>query len=182
MGAEARRATSVGIERAALRLVGVGGLDREGRPLAAVVVERAIGDDPSRLSRGVLLPFAAAVALYEAQPADVAQDVAGGAIDLDLESEALADQRRATEVRVAAEALVDTALARIDANRTARGDLVDVLGDPAAPLVGALVRSPHVPEARDEVALLVAGGADVLRVEVPASRELPDQAPDTNRV
>jgi hypothetical protein len=178
LGEDARRTTTVGIERAALRLVGVSGLDRDGRPLAASVVEHAIGNDPARLARGVLLPFAAAVALYEASPSDIAQDVASGAIDLDLEAEVLADPRRAEEVRASAEALVSVAFARIEANRTARLDLVDVLGEPPPPLVGVPVRASHLDEARDEVAVLVAGGADVVRIDVPASRELADLVQD----
>jgi beta-lysine 5,6-aminomutase alpha subunit len=178
LGAEARASTSVGIERATLRLLGVGGLDREGRPLAAAAVERAIGQDPGRLARGVLLPFAAAVALYEASPGEIALDVAGGAIDLDLEAEALGDPARAREVRAAADALVAAAFSRIEADRTARLDLFDVLGEPTPPLVGFPVRATHVDEARDEVAVLVVGGADVVRIGVPASRELADLVPD----
>jgi beta-lysine 5,6-aminomutase alpha subunit len=178
LGAEARRTTTVGIERATLRLVGVGGLDRDGRPLAAAVVERAVGRDPGRLARGVLLPFAAAVALYEASPAEVALDVASGAIDLDLEAEALADPRRAQDVRAAADGLVAAAFARLEADRTARLDLLDVLGEPPPPLVGLPVRASHLEQARDEVAVLVVGGADVVRIDVPASRELADLVPD----
>lgn len=178
LGEDARRTTTVGIERAVLRLIGVGGLDGDGRPLAASVVERAIGTDPARLARGVLVPFAAAVALYEAPPGDIAQDVASGAIDLDLEAEALVDPRRAEEVRASAEALVAAAFARIEANGTARLDLVDILGEPPAPLVSVPVRASHLDDARDEAAVLVAGGADVLRIDVPASRELADLVPE----
>ncbi len=74
--------------------------------------------------------------------------------------------------------LVAAAFARIDANGTARLDLVDVLGEPPAPLVSVPVRASHLDEARDEVAVLVAGGADVVRIDVPASRELADLVPE----
>lgn len=174
LGAEARAATTVGVERATLRLIGVGGLDRAGRPLAASVVDRAVANDPARLARGVLLPFAAAVMLYEAPPLEIAIDVASGAIDLDLEAEALADPVRRADVEAVAETLVATAFARIEANRTARFDLLDVLGDAPRPLVGVPLRASHIDRSRDEAAVLVAGGADVVRVDVPASRELAD--------
>ncbi len=174
LGADARVATTVGVERATLRLLGVGGLDHAGRPLAASVVDRAIANDPVRLARGVLLPFVAAVMLYEAPPLDIATDVASGAIDLDLEAEALADPVRRAEVETVAEALMVTAFARIEANRTARFDVLDVLGDAPEPLVGVPLRATHIDRSRDEAAVLVAGGADILRVEVPASRELAD--------
>ena len=52
-GGTAAGSTSVGQERAILRLFGVAGLDRAGRPLAAEVVERYIGPDPKRLAGGI---------------------------------------------------------------------------------------------------------------------------------
>ena len=170
--------TTVGVERATLRLVGVQGLDRAGVPLAASIVERAIGEDPARLARGILLPFAAAVVLYEASPADLALDVADGSIDLDLEAEALADPARRGQIEEVAGDLVRAALARVEANRTARSELLDMLGDTARPLVGIPLRSRLVDPARQEAALLVAGGADLLQVEVPASRELAERLGD----
>lgn len=171
----AHASTTVGIERATLRLLGVEGLDRAGVPLAASVVERAIGEDPGHLAHGILLPFVAAVVLYDAAPADIALDVADGTIDLDLEAEALADPDRRARIEAEADALVGAALARVEANRTARRELSDVLGDAADPLVGAQLRSARIDASRDEAVALVKGGADLLRVDVPTSRELAER-------
>ena len=51
-GAAAASVTTIGQERAILRLLGVSGLDRRGRPLAAEVVERYLGPDAGRVSAG----------------------------------------------------------------------------------------------------------------------------------
>ena len=56
--ARARASTTVGRERAILRAFGVGGLDRDGRPLAWSVVDRWLAGEPSRLGAGIALPFA----------------------------------------------------------------------------------------------------------------------------
>ena len=56
-GATGALFTSVGQERAILRLFGVTGLDRAGRPLAAEVVSRYLGPDPRN---GLLLGYASA--------------------------------------------------------------------------------------------------------------------------
>ena len=178
LGPPARAATTVGIERATMRLLGVSGLDRAGGPLAAAVVDRATAGDPGRLARGVLLPFSAALLLYGSTPQELALDVASGSVDLDLEAEALLDPDRGRAARDEAGRLLAIALERIDANRTARHETVDLLGDAPRPWVGASLRSVLVHDACDEAAILVSGGADVVRVRVPASRELADRLHD----
>ena len=178
LGPRARASTTVGIERATLRLLGVHGLDRSGAPLAAVIVDRAVAQDPARLARGVLLPFAAALLVYGSTPQDLALDVASGVVDLDLEAEALLDPERLDAARSVADRLLAAAIERIDANRTARHELVDLLGDAERPWVGASLRATLLDAARDEAAVLVSGGADVVRVRVPASRELAERLHD----
>jgi hypothetical protein len=175
LGPTAHASTTVGVERATLRLLGVQGLDRAGAPLAASVVERAIGDDPVRLSRGILLPFVAALVLYDTPPPEIALDVADGTIDLDLEAEALADPDRRARIEAEAASLVEAALARVEANRTARRELLDVLGGVTDPLVGTTLRARRIDGSGDEAAALVGGGADLLHVDVPSSRELAER-------
>ena len=67
-GARARTSTTAGCERALLRLFGVAGLDRSGRPLAGEVVARYLAGGASRLAGGVVLPFAAALIEYDLAP------------------------------------------------------------------------------------------------------------------
>ena len=100
MGARARASTSVGQERAILRLFGVTGLDRGGRPLAGATVDRWMRSDARGLGAGIALPFAMALLEYDLDPPQLALDVASGAVDLALEAELLKqpDRRHVAEV------------------------------------------------------------------------------------
>ena len=172
LDAAARSATTLGRERAILRLLGVGGIDREGRPLAAEVVDRYVGGRPDRLAAGIGLPFAVALLEYDSTPQALALDVAAGAVDLGLEAALLdSPDRRAAAVEHFGR-LVNGAVARIDANRVARRELLGVLGDRQPPWIGATLHEPATEEAEGEAAALIRAGLDLLRVEVPAGREL----------
>lgn len=167
--------TSIGRERAILRLFGVHGLDRTGRPLAGEVVDRYVGGSPRRLAGGVALPFAMALVEYDVPLQDLALDVASGKVDLRMEAELLGDPERRTAAEEAAARLAEAALERIDANRTARAELLSVLGDAPRPWVGLSIVESSLEGARGEVARILAAGADAIRVIVPAGRELTDR-------
>jgi len=64
----ARGSTTVGRERALLRMFGVSGLDVAGRPLAWAVIDRYLAGGPDRLGGGIVLPFAMALAEYDLDP------------------------------------------------------------------------------------------------------------------
>ncbi len=170
--ARARHATTFARERAVLRMFGVSGLDRNGLPLASAVVERYIGEDRERLAAGVALPFAIALLEYDVPPRQLALDVTSGSVDLAFESQLLADP--ANRARAVTEARRLTALAgeRIDANRTARLELLGVLGDAPRPWVAATLGAVALDRAAEDAARLVEAGADLVRVRVPAIREL----------
>jgi hypothetical protein len=173
-GAAAATFTSVGQERAILRLFGVTGLDRAGRPLAAEVLSRYLGPDPRRLGGGIALPFAMAMAEYDLGPQELALEVAAGHVDLGLEAELLAEPDRRAIAAANAAALARSAMERIDANRTARRELLALLGDSARPWVATTLAAPAIVDALDEARRAIEAGVDVIRVEVPPSRELAD--------
>ncbi len=177
-GARARLCTTGGQERALLRMFGVTGLDRSGRPLAAEVVDRYVGGRPDRLAGGVVLPFAAALLEYEVTPQELALDVASGAVDLGLEAEVLRDTERRAAVEVMARALGQSALERIDANRTARLELLAVIGDADKPWIGAPLAATSVGTGTKEAVALATAGVDVVQVSVPAIRELAERLHD----
>ncbi|TAK01074.1 MAG: hypothetical protein EPO36_06535 [Chloroflexota bacterium] len=172
LGAVAAASRTLGRERAALRLIGVAGIDREGRPLAGEVVDRYVGGHPERLATGVALPFAMALLEYDVAPQQLALDVAGGTVDLAMEAELLGEPARRDAATDLFGQLVSAALARIDANRTARGELLGVLGDRRPPWVGTTLLEPSAHGATGEATELVRAGADLVRVEVPVGREL----------
>ena len=171
-GARARTSTTPARERAILRLLGVSGIDRNDVPLASAVVERHVGGAPDRLAAGISLPFAIALIEYDVTPQQLALDVAGGAVDLAFEAELLADPERRAAAEAEARRIAGLALERIDANRTARLELLGVLGDATRPWFGLTLPTPMLDAAPETAAMLVASGADVIRIRVPAIREL----------
>jgi len=174
-GGTAAGSTSVGQERAILRLFGVAGLDRAGRPLAAEVVDRYIAPDPRRLGEGIALPFAMGMAEYDLTPHELALEVAAGNVDLGLEAALLAESDRRAVAVAGATALSRAALDRMDANRTARRELLAVLGDPPRPWLGAALAAPAIVDALDEARIAIDAGAELVRVDVPPSRELSER-------
>jgi hypothetical protein len=167
----ARASASIAQERAVLRMLGVDGLDRAGRPLASAVSDRYCSE-LERLAGGVLLPLTVAMLEYDLPARETALEVASGAIDLRLEAELLERPDRLMRAEQRAQSLLGSAIARIDANRTATREMRDVLGLPPEPRLGVAVRSSEVEAAAAEVRSLVRQGASVVEVRVPAGWEL----------
>ena len=167
----ARRSATIAQERAVLRMLGVDGLDRAGHPLATTLAERYCGSDRDRLARGVLLPFVVAMLEYDMPPHELALDGASGAIDLGLEAQLLERPDRLAAVQKRAVVLIEAALARFDANRTATREMRDVLGQPDEPWLGLDLQATEVVAGVAEARSMIAAGADLIQVEVPASWE-----------
>jgi hypothetical protein len=176
--ARARASTTIGCERALLRLFGVGGLDASDRPLAWAAVGRYLAGGRARLGGGVVLPFAMALVEYDLVPQRLALDIASGAVDLGMEAELLRESGRRAVAEEEARRLALAAIERIDANRTARRELLGVLGDPPRPWIGAAVLEPEIEAALDAARNALNAGADVIRIEMPIGRELVDRLQD----
>ncbi len=177
-GARARASTTVGQERAMLRLFGVTGLDRAGRPLAGAAVDRWLAGTTEGLGAGIALPFAMALVEYDLDPQQIALDVASGAVDLALEAALLREPLRRAAAEAEATRLAALALERIDTDRVARHELQGLLGEARWPWLGTTLAEPDLDGALDEVAVLAMAGYDLLRVEVPMGRELADRLQD----
>ena len=175
-GARARASTTIGQERAILRLFGVTGLDAAGRPLAGATVDRWLKGDPRALGNGIALPFAMALLEYDLEPRQLAMDVASGAIDLALEARAAPRARPARwSPRPRRSGSPTAAIERIDAQRTVRRETIGMLGEAERPWLGVTLREPEVEAALEEAANLIAAGIDLIRIEVPIGRELADR-------
>ena len=177
-GARARASTTVGQERAILRLFGVTGLDATGRPLAGATIDRWLASGPRALGAGIALPFAMALLEYDLEPQQLALDVASGAIDLALESELLREHDRRMVAEAEASRLAAAALERVDAQRTVRGETLGMLGEARRPWLGVTLHEPDVDAALVEATALIGAGVDLIRVEVPIGRELADRMTD----
>lgn len=171
-GARARASTTLGQERAMLRLFGVTGLDRAGHPLAGAAVDRWAAGSPDALGGGIALPFAMAILEYDVEPQQLALDVSSGAVDLAMEAELLREPDRRSVAEAEAARLVALAVDRIDADRVARRELISLLGEARHPWLGTTLMEAGLGGALDEAAALASAGYDVLRVEVPIGREL----------
>jgi D-Lysine 5,6-aminomutase TIM-barrel domain of alpha subunit len=177
-GARARASTTIGQERATLRLFGVNGLDSAGRPLAGATIDRWLTGGVRALSGGIALPFAMALLEYDLEPQQLALDVASGAIDLVLEAELLREPDRRAVAEVEANRLAAAAIERIDAQRTVRRETIAMLGEAARPWLGVTLREPDVDGAIAEAAALVGAGIDLIRIEVPIGREMAERLSD----
>lgn len=171
-GARARASTTIGQERAILRLFGVSGLDAAGRPLAGATVDRWLAGDPRGLGGGITLLFAMALLEYDLEPQQLALDVASGAVDLALEAALLREPDRRAVAEAEATRLAAAAVERIDAERTVRHETIAMLGDAPQPWLGTALRQQDEDAALEEAAALIAAGLDLIRVEVPIGREL----------
>ncbi len=115
------------------------------------------------------------MAEYDLRPQELALEVAAGNVDLGLEAELLAEPDRRAVAVANADALARSALERVDANRVARRELLELLGDAPRPWIGVSLASPAIVDALDEAARAIDAGADLVRVEVPPSRELAER-------
>ena len=177
-GTRARASTTIGQERAILRLFGVGGLDAAGKPLAWATIDRWLAAEPRGLRTGIALPFAMALLEYDLEPQQLAMDVASGAIDLVAEGELLRESDRRAVAEVEAIRLAATAIERIDAQRTVRGETIGMLGEAPRPWLGATLHEPDIDAALGEATSLISAGIDLIRIEIPIGRELADRMTD----
>jgi hypothetical protein len=171
--ARAAPRTSPAHERALLHLCGVDGVDRDGRSLAAAVVDPYLAEFPERLADGILLPFAAALLEYGVAPRALALDIASGAVDLALEAQLVQDPDRLGLAEGQARDLVAASLERIDANRTATLELAGLFGESPRPWFGTTLQATDLEAARTEARLLLDAGSDVIRVAMSAGFDGP---------
>jgi beta-lysine 5,6-aminomutase alpha subunit len=176
--ARARASTTVGRERALLRMFGVAGLDAANRPLAWAAVDRYIGGGRGRLAGGIVLPFAMGLVEYDIDPQQLALDIASGAIDLGLEAELLREPERRALAEEEARRVAAAATDRIDANRTARRELIGLLGESARPWIGATISDQEIAGALLSADHIVRAGAELVQIQVPIGRELAERMRD----
>ncbi len=162
--------TTVAIERATLRLLGVDGVDEADVPLPNRVVESA----KPLLAGGILRPLVAAMlrhqldaqALAEAIGRDelVLREVRGGDDDLEAID---AEVRR----------LVQQGVERIGARRAERAALVEDLGNPPMPWLYVIVATGNIYEDIVQAQAAARQGADVIAVIRSTAQSLLDYVP-----
>jgi beta-lysine 5,6-aminomutase alpha subunit len=155
-------------ERATLRLLGIAGVNEIDVPLVNVVVEHA----RDLLPNGITRPFVDLMNQTGKSAQEVAEGVAGG--DLSL-TEVPADRCAAAEARAAE--LAREGVARIDAVRARRNDLVARTGEPLKPYVYVIVATGNIYEDAAQAKAAARAGADVIAVIRTTAQSLLDYVP-----
>ena len=155
-------------ERATLRLLGIAGVNEIDVPLVNVVAEHA----RDLLPGGIMRPFVDLMNQTGKSAQEVAEGVAAG--DLAL-AEVPADRRAAAEAR--AEELAREGVARIDAVRARRNELVAQTGEPLKPYVYVIVATGNIYEDAAQAKAAARAGADVIAVIRTTAQSLLDYVP-----
>jgi beta-lysine 5,6-aminomutase alpha subunit len=161
--------STVSVERAVLRLLGLEGVGRDDVPLANAAVD-ALG--PERLRAGVAFWIGALAAETGLEPVAAAGALAEGA---------LAPQRVDGVPRAAARAAlagpVAAALARLDARRAERDALLERFPQGPPPLLYVIVASGNIHEDRTAALAAAEAGAQIVAVIRSTGQSLLDYVP-----
>jgi len=155
-------------ERASLRLLGIMGVNEIDVPLVNVVVEHA----RSLLPSGILRPFVDLMDRTGRGAQEVAEGVAAGELTL-----APVPPERCERVEARAEALAREGVARIDAVRARRNELVATVGEPPKPYVYVIVATGNIYEDAAQAKAAARAGADVIAVIRTTAQSLLDYVP-----
>lgn len=155
-------------ERATLRLLGIRGVNALGVPLVNVVVEQARELLPS----GIMRPFVDVMLQTGRAAQEVAEGVAAGRLRL---AEVPAERRAAAEAR--GKELAAEGVARIDAVRRRRNELVSETGEPLKPYVYVIVATGNIHEDAVQAKAAARAGADVVAVIRTTAQSLLDYVP-----
>ena len=160
--------TTDSTERASLRLLGVIGVNEIDVPLVNVVVEHA----RELLAGGIMRPFVDLMMRTDKSGQEVAEGIAAGALEI---ADVPAERRAAVEER--ATELTRQAVARIDAVRQRRNELVAEVGEPVKPYVYVIVATGNIHEDVVQAQAAARAGADVVAVIRTTAQSLLDYVP-----
>ncbi|WP_185996176.1 lysine 5,6-aminomutase subunit alpha [Nocardioides campestrisoli] len=173
----ARRHTTVSVERATLRLAGLGGADADGIPWVNRLVDtvRADLDADGGLAHGVSLPVWDALLRGEADDlAGLAEKAGAGSVRFRLPTGDDAD--RAGQ---AARQAVGHGIRRLDERRAEREQLVTEIGDaPRKPWIYLIVATGDIHEDIPQAQAAAREGADVIAVIRSTGQSLLDYVPE----
>jgi len=162
--------TTVTIERATLRLIGVDGVDEEGVPLPNRVVEAAL----PLLPGGILRPFAAAMLHSKQGIQATAEAIGRGECTL---QEVGTEQAQLSDIDAAVRRLAREGVGRIRARRDERAAMVKELGDPPMPWLYVIVATGNIYEDIVQAQAAARQGADVIAVIRSTAQSLLDYVP-----
>lgn len=160
--------TTDAAERATLRLLGVSGASAADVPFVNTVVEQARELLPS----GIMRPFADLLNRTGLSAQRAAEGLAVGALALTN----VPDERRAA-AEALARSLAAEGVARIDAVRRRREELVAAIGEPVKPYLYVIVATGNIYEDAIQAKAAARAGADVIAVIRTTAQSLLDYVP-----
>ncbi|MDP3969445.1 MAG: lysine 5,6-aminomutase subunit alpha [Nocardioides sp.] len=165
--------TTVSVERATLRMSGLGGADADGIPWSNRLLDAVRGD--VGLEHGVCLPAYDALVRGEAADlAELAQKAAVGSVRFRLP-----EDRDRTRAASRARKEVGAGLRRIDARRRERERLITRHGDaPSTPWIYLIVATGDIHEDIPQAQAAARAGADVIAVIRSTGQSLLDYVPE----
>ena len=161
--------STVAVERAVLRLLGVDGVGPQDVPVANLIVE---GLDPAERVRGAALAIGRVVAETGKAPAEIGAAVAAGALRL---GDFMATPRSAAAAALAPH--VQSALSGIRRRRDERTASLKRLPQGAAPLLYVIVASGNIYEDRRAAVAAAEAGAQIIAVIRSTGQSLLDFVP-----
>lgn len=169
----ARQHTTVSVERATLRLAGLGGADAEGTPWVNRLADVVRGD--VGLEHGVALPVWDALLRGEAEDlTTLAQKASAGSVTFRLP-----ERRDRTRARDAARRAVGAGIEQIDRRRVEREQMIATVGDaPRKPWIYLIVATGDIHEDIPQAQAAAREGADVIAVIRSTGQSLLDFVPE----
>ncbi len=169
----AQQHTTVSVERATLRLAGLGGADPDGTPWVNHLVDAVRAD--TGIEDGVALPVWDSLTRGDAADLEeLARKAAVGSVRFRIPS-----GRETTRVRSAARKAVGVGVRRIDARRRERERLIRRWGDaPRTPWIYLIVATGDIYEDMPQAQAAAREGADVIAVIRSTGQSLLDYVPE----
>ncbi len=162
--------SSLTIERTVLRLMGIDGALKDGKPLPNVVVDHL--KSGRVLAKGAAIPVANAMLANNMGAQEVAEAVGRGELDLSKLPQAAPD-----EVFAVLEALVGEMLGRIAKQRATREQMYAKYGPRRVPAIYVIVATGNIYEDVVQAKAAASEGADIIAVIRSTAQSLLDYVP-----
>jgi len=164
------RFTTVTVERAVCRLLGIDGIDDAGVPLPNIVVDQLM--DKGVLNQGAAYWVGQGALALELEPQELAEAIANDNLDLSK-----VETQDPYEVQIWAEQRARETLERIRFNRLKREAKLQEYGDHAGPLIYVIVATGNIYEDITQAKAAAKQGADVIAVIRTTGQSLLDYVP-----
>ncbi len=162
--------TTVTVERALLRLLGVDGVDKFGVPLPNIVIDHLV--DKGVLARGAAYYMGNAILETNMAPQKIAKAVMEKKLDLTL-----LPSHSQEEVEEAVYKLAKKRIKIIKANVNKRKELLQKYGDKKGPLIYLIVATGNIYEDITQATAAAKQGADIIAVIRTTGQSLLDYVP-----